>query len=143
MKFVTVVCKSAASLLALFLIFGFGNEASAAPHHQLGKTAATANTQQGGSTTGGIGRGDNGQVLRVSVSLNGKPVGGAVVKVTVGDGSVVLRGVTLKNGTFSRSLDAGAFTVTATSGKNTATSPVTIVQSNDPAMVTLTLAPAK
>ncbi len=143
MKCVNVVCKFAASLLALFLIFAIANEASAAPHAQKARPMATANTQQGGTTTGGIGRGDTGQVLRVSVSLNGKPVGGAAIKVTVGDGSVVLRGVTLKNGTFSRSLDAGAFNVTATSGKNTATSPVTIVQSNDPAMVTLALAPAK
>jgi hypothetical protein len=132
--------KSATSLFAMFLVFGLCAQALAAPHVQ--KARATAATQQGGSTTGGVGRGDNGQVLRVSVTLNGKPVAKAIVKVTVGDGSVVLSGFTLPNGTFSRSLDAGVYNVTATSGKSTATTSVTIVQSNDPDMVSLALTPA-
>jgi hypothetical protein len=140
MKVVSSLRKSATSLFAMFLILCFSSQAFAAPRAQRAK--AMASTQQGGTNAGGTGRGDNGQVLRVSVTINGKPAAKALVKVSVGDGSVVLSGLTLPNGTFSRSLDAGVYNVTATLGKSTATSPVTIVQSNDPDMVSLALVSA-
>ncbi len=53
---------------------------------------------------------------------------------------MILSGVTKASGVFvTNSLDTGIYTVTATKLKATATSPVTIVQSTDPAIVSLTI----
>jgi hypothetical protein len=90
---------------------------------------------------GGIGRGDNGQLLRVTVTLNGKLQPGVRVQVSVADGSVVVSGLTAKNGTYIAPLDEGVYTVTATTLKASATSPVTIVKSTDPALISLALTP--
>jgi hypothetical protein len=101
--------------------------------------AAVANTQSGGGH-GGTGRQGDGQPLRVMVMHNGAPVANAHVAISVSDGSVVLRGVTKATGVFvTTSLDTGTYTVTATKVKSNATSPVTITQSTDPAVVSLTL----
>jgi hypothetical protein len=103
--------------------------------------SALAAPPQKGTNTGGVGRGDNGQLLRVTVTLNGKLQPGVRVKVAVSDGSVVVSGLTAKNGTYIAPLDAGDYTVSATTSKGTATSPVTIVKSTDPALISLALAP--
>jgi hypothetical protein len=97
-----------------------------------------ANTQSGGGH-GGVGRQGDGQPLRVMVMHNGAPVANAHVVISVSDGSVVLRGVTKATGVFvTTSLDTGTYTVTATKVKASASSPVTIAQSTDPAVVSLT-----
>jgi len=101
--------------------------------------AQTAKDQTGGGH-GGVGRQGDGQPLRVMVMKAGAPVANAHVVISVSDGSVILRGVTKANGVFvTNSLDTGVYTVTATKLKATATSPVTIVQSTDPAIVSLTI----
>jgi hypothetical protein len=101
--------------------------------------AQSANNQSGGGH-GGTGRQGDGQPLRVMVMKGGAPVAGAHVVISVSDGSVVLRGVTKANGLFiTTSLDTGIYIVTATKLKATANSPVTIAQSTDPALVSLTI----
>ena len=101
---------------------------------------ANANTTTG-NNSGGTGRQGDGQPLRVIVTLNGAPVAKAAIAVSVSDGSVILRGVTKPTGIFvTTSLDQGVYTVTAKTPKGTSTSPVTIIQSTDPAVVTLALA---
>ena len=102
--------------------------------------ASSTNPNGSGNNSGGVGRQGNGQPLRVMVMMNGAPVAKASVIVSVGDGSVILRGVTKPNGTFTTMLDQGIYNVSASTPKGKATSPVTIVQSTDPATVPLTLA---
>lgn len=102
--------------------------------------AAAAPVASGMQTPGGV-RGDNGQHLRVTVKLNGKPLMNVVaaVAITAADGTAVVTGVTSKRGVYSTALDAGTYTVTATTTHYTATGSVTIVQSISPAMLTLDL----
>lgn len=131
MKFIRPAQKSLVVSAALALLLGVPSAAFAAPHDQ--KQPPTA---------GGVGRQGNGQPLRVMVMHDGKPVAGAHIAISVSDGSVVLRGVTRANGVFvTNSLDQGLYTVTATTAKGTTSGPVTLVQSTDPAVVDLTLAP--
>jgi hypothetical protein len=125
---VSATRKSVMPIIAMLLILNICGAAFALP-------------MQKGTNTGGVGRGDNGQILTVSVTLNGLPVAGARIAVAVGDGSVFLHGTTAKNGKYSAPLDAGLYTVTATSPKGKASDSVTIVQSMSPAFLTLTLAP--
>lgn len=104
--------------------------------------AQVPSANQSGGGHGGTGRSGNGQPLRVMVMHDGKPVAGAHIAISVSDGSVVLRGVTRANGVFATtSLDQGIYTVTATTAKGTASGPLTIGDSTDPAVVDLTLAP--
>jgi hypothetical protein len=116
------------SIITLGLELSFFGVALAAPPTGMQKQAGT-------------GRPDNGQVLRVTVKFAGKLQPGVDVKVSAGDNSVAATGKTGKTGTYITTLGAGTYTVTATSTKGTASSPVTIVQSTDPALITLTLAP--
>jgi len=97
---------------------------------------------QRGTTTGGV-RGDGGQRVVVTVKLGSKPVPSVRVKVMTSDGSVVTSGLTNKHGVYTVPLDAGDYTLSVTSPKGNATSPVTVVKSTAPAKITLTLtAPA-
>ena len=120
--------RSLLSIFAFSLVLSFFGVALATPPTGMQKQAGT-------------GRPDNGQVLRVTVKFAGKLQRGARVKVSAGDDSIAASGVTGKTGTYITTLAAGTYTVTATSPKGTATSPVTLVQSTDPALITLTLAP--
>ena len=113
---------------ALGLLLSFFPVALAAPHPAMQHAAGT-------------GRAGNGQVLRVTVTLAGKLQRGVKVSVTGGEQSVTVSGVTGKYGTYITTLDAGTYTVTATSPHGTATGPVTLVKSTDPALLSLTLAP--
>jgi hypothetical protein len=122
------VRRSIGSLVILGLIAFIPGGAHAAP------------ARQAGTQTGGTGRQGDGQPLRVMVMANGAPVSHAQVVITGSDGSVIVSGKTKANGTFvTTSLSAGTYTVTATKLKATANSPVTIVQSTDPAVVSLTI----
>jgi hypothetical protein len=129
MKYILAGRRSLISLVTLGLVFSLFGFAFAAPHNGFMQKA------------GGIGRGDNGQLLRVTVTLNGKLQPGVRVQVSVADGSVVVSGLTAKNGTYIAPLDEGVYTVTATTLKASATSPVTIVKSTDPALISLALTP--
>lgn len=90
--------------------------------------------------TGGV-RGENGQILRVTVKLNGKALKNvtAAITITTGDGKAVVSGVTSKAGTYAAPLDAGTYNVTATTTKYTATGSVTIEKSTSPAVLILNL----
>jgi hypothetical protein len=127
--------KLFSSLIALGILLGSLTTIGLAQ-----KSAPSANTT--GNNSGGTGRQGDGQPLRVMVMKAGAPVANAHIVISVSDGSVILRGLTKANGVFvTNSLDTGVYTVTATKLKATATSPVTIIQSTDPALVSLTLAP--
>ena len=123
------------------IILGLFFCAVGAPHAAYGQLRAATSMATSDPKAGGVGRQGNGQPLRVMVMMNGAPVAKASVIVSVGDGSVILRGVTKPNGTFTTMLDQGIYNVSASTPKGKATSPVTIVQSTDPAVVSLTLAP--
>ena len=137
MKSFSITRVPVVSFVAMGLILSNATTPATA-HGQKARAAAAMSTDP---NTAGTGRQGNGQPLRVMVMMNGAPVAKASVIVSVGDGSVILRGVTKPNGTFTTMLDQGIYNVSASTPKGKATSPVTIVQSTDPAVVSLTLAP--
>jgi hypothetical protein len=100
-----------------------------------------ASAQKQGTNSGGVGRGDEGQIVRVTVMRAARLVRGIRVRVKSQDGTVVASGLTGKTGTYSVPLNAGSYTISVTSHGVNATSPVTVVKSTDPALITLTLAP--
>jgi hypothetical protein len=82
---------------------------------------------------------NSGQTLLVTVTLDGKPVANATVAVRSSTGVAVASGTTSNEGLFSIPLEVGSYTVTATSAAYVATSNVTIMQSESPMAMTLTL----
>jgi hypothetical protein len=103
-----------------------------------GATFTGAFQKQGGVRM----HGSAGQTVRVTVMLNGKILtsAGAAVTVTASNGATVTSGHTT-GGWFSTPLDAGTYTVTATTLHYTATGSVTTEQSTSTAALTLNLVP--
>lgn len=118
--------KAIVALFALFVFISVCSQSFAAPAPQDSK--------------GGM-RSADGQTLRVTVILNGKPWAKASVVITKADGSPAVSGMTGANGTYTTtSLDAGTFRVTASTVHYTATGNVTLVKSTEMAFLKLTLA---
>ena len=118
--------KALVPLFALLVFVSITHVAFAAPSPQDSK--------------GGV-RSADGQTLRVTVLLNGKPWAKAAVVITKADGTPAVSGVTGGNGTYTTtSLDAGVFTVTASTTHYTATGNITLVKSAETAFLKLTLA---
>ncbi len=121
--------KALTAIFALLVFVSVSNVALAAPIPQQSKGG-----MRGMSSV-------DGQTLRVTVILNGKPWAKASVVITKADGSPAVSGMTSANGTFTTtSLVAGTFTVTASTVHYTATGNVTLVKSNEMAFLKLTLA---
>ncbi len=118
--------KALLALVALLVFASVSTFAIAAPAPQDSK--------------GGV-RADDGQPLRVTVLLNGKPWAKAAVVITKADGTPAVSGVTATNGTYTtNSLSAGVFSVSASTTHYSASSNITLVKSTETAFLKLTLA---
>jgi hypothetical protein len=104
--------------------------------------ASAARTAGAMQQTGGV-RGDNGQILKVVVNLNGSMLKNvpAAVSITTPDGTPVITGKTSMGGTYSTPLDVGTYNVTVTTTHFSSTQSITIVQSTSPAVMTVDLKP--